>query len=60
MLEAGTIVGRPGEKLRVAVATQERKIVKNITRFYASNTSLFWKDLIREFTHCIFVPNYFN
>jgi hypothetical protein len=27
LLEAGTIVGRPGEKLRVATATLERKIV---------------------------------
>ena len=27
LLEAGTIVGRPGEKLRVAQATLERKIV---------------------------------
>ena len=28
MLEAGTIVGRSGDKLRVAQATQERRIVK--------------------------------
>jgi len=28
LLEAGTIVGAPGEKLRVALATRERKIVK--------------------------------
>ena len=31
LLEAGTIVGRSGNKLRVASATQERRIVKNIT-----------------------------
>ena len=28
LLEAGTIVGRSGDKLRVALATQERRIVK--------------------------------
>jgi hypothetical protein len=32
-LEAGTIVGRPGEKLRVALATLERKIVTKYNIF---------------------------
>jgi hypothetical protein len=33
LLEAGTIVGRPGEKLRVATATLERKIVTKYNLF---------------------------
>jgi hypothetical protein len=33
LLEAGTIVGRPGEKLRVATATLERKIVTKYNIF---------------------------
>jgi hypothetical protein len=33
LLEAGTIVGRSGEKLRVAQATQERRIVKKYNLF---------------------------
>jgi hypothetical protein len=33
LLEAGTIVGPSPEKLRVAVATQERKIVKKLNVF---------------------------
>src|SRR5580692_2858084 len=33
LLEAGTIVGRPGEKLRVALATLERKIVTKYNIF---------------------------
>ena len=31
LLEAGTIVGSGADKLRVALATQERKIVKRYT-----------------------------
>ena len=33
LLEAGTIIGSPTEKLRVAKATTERKIVKKINVF---------------------------
>jgi hypothetical protein len=33
LLEAGTIVGRSGDKLRVAQATQERRIVKKYNLF---------------------------
>jgi hypothetical protein len=60
LLEAGTIVGCPGEKLRVALATLERKSSRNTISSCASVISWLWKDMIHEFMPCISVLSYTN
>ena len=60
VLEAGTIVGPSPDKLRVAVATLERKIVKKSISCSEPNTISSWTATIRAFTHCISVHNFTN
>src|ERR1035438_4316937 len=60
LLEAGTIIGPSPERLRVARATQERKIAKNTMFGFERSTSSLWKDMIHEFTPSIFVLNFTN
>jgi|SRR6516164_5785070 len=53
LLEAGTIVGPSAEKLRVALATLEKKIVTKYNISFDPNTSSWSKDTTREFMLCI-------
>ena len=58
LLEAATIVGQSRDKLRVALTTQERKLVKK--RSCSKSPGTFWllMDMILESTHYIFVPSF--
>src|SRR5262245_35275173 len=58
LLEAGTIVGPSAEKLRVALATSEKKIVTKYNIFLNPNTSSFWKDTTQGFMLCIIVLSF--
>jgi hypothetical protein len=58
LLEAGTIVGPSAEKLRVALATLEKKIVTKYNIFLNPNTSSSWKDTTLGFMLCIIVPSF--
>ena len=58
LLEAGTIIGPSPERLRVARATQERKIARKSISGCEPSTSLLSKDMIGAFTPCIFVLNF--
>jgi len=53
LLEAGTIVGPSAEKLRVAKATMERKVVTKYNLFLRKQHFLVLEDMIREFTRSI-------
>ena len=56
LLEAATIVGESRDKLRVALTTQERKLVRKKKLFHS--TFWLWMDMILESTHYIFVPSF--
>ena len=58
LLEAGTIVGPSAEKLRVALATLEKKIVTKYNIFLRPKHFLVSKDMTREFMLCITVLNF--
>jgi hypothetical protein len=58
LLEVGTIVGSPAEKIRVAVATLAKKLLQNTTFFCERHTTSFWRGTIRGFMRCIFVPSF--
>ncbi len=60
VLEAETIVGPSTEKLRVAKATQEKKIVRTYNIFCVQNTSWSLTVMIRKFMPYISVRNSTN
>ncbi len=59
LLEGGTVVGPRAERLRVAMVTQERKIVKRRARC-GGGISLSSRTTIHAFTCCFSVRNYSN
>jgi hypothetical protein len=60
LLEAGTIIGPSPERLRVARATQERKIATKYNVWLRAEHFLVVEGMIHEFTPYIFVLNFTN
>ena len=58
LLEAGTIIGPSAEKLRVALATLEKKIVTKYNIFLKPKHFLVLEDMIQESTLCITVLSF--
>jgi len=56
LLEVGTIVGTPAEKIRVAVATLDKTIVTKYNIGLRKHTTSFWKGTILGFMRCILSP----
>jgi hypothetical protein len=60
LLEAGTIVGAPGERLRVAVATRERKFVKRYNIFLQAEHYLVLDGYDRRIHALYFCPQLYK
>ena len=58
LLEVGTIVGSPAAKIRVAVATLDKKIVTKYNIFLRKAHYLVLEGYVRGFMRCIFVPSF--